>query len=166
MRRYVVLGLLDGIITAVSLTSGLLVRGHALHISEALSIAVVVATINSLTSFIAEYSHQRDLLRDLEYKVYLKSTGHIFKTLVHRRALFNSARSSLYNFLSSAAGALSVLVPASVKSEYGLYALAAVAFLVSVVLSKNLVEFGEWLLMVCVSALIGLAVGLLFPLAV
>lgn len=164
--RYLVLGLLDGIITAVGLTSGIMLKGGEISLYDAASIAVVVAGINALTSFVAEYSHQRASLRDLEYKISLRSTGRILKTLVHKRALISSLRSSFIMFISSLIGAFSILIPTSIKAVFGLYALAAVVLATSFALSKTPVDFGEWLLMIGLSALLGLAVGLLFPLGV
>ncbi|MEZ0247919.1 MAG: hypothetical protein ABWJ97_01480 [Thermoproteus sp.] len=164
--RYIVLGLLDGVITAIGLTSGVLIRGHVITLNDAISIAIVVAAINGLTSFIAEYSHQRAGLRDLEYKVSLRSTGKILKSLVHRRALVSSLRSGAYMFSASLAGASSILVPASIRPPLGLYALAATIIVLAFVLAKSPIEFAEWLAMIGASALVGLLVGLLFPLAV
>ncbi|AEA13093.1 hypothetical protein TUZN_1626 [Thermoproteus uzoniensis 768-20] len=163
--RYAVLGLLDGMITAIGLTSGALIRGHSIGLQEAASIAVVVATINGLTSFVAEYSHQRASLRDIEYKISLRSTGRILRSLVHRRALARSLRSALFMFASSLAGASSVLIPASIKAVFGLYALGVLVLAASIGLAKTPEEFGEWLVMIGASAAVGLAVGLLFPLA-
>ncbi|MEL9990776.1 MAG: hypothetical protein QXP98_10790 [Thermoproteus sp.] len=164
--RYIVLGLLDGVITAIGLTSGVLIRGRTITLIDAISIAIVVATINGLTSFVAEYSHQRADLRDLEYKVSLKSTGKILKSLVHRRALLGSLRSAAYMFSASFAGASSILVPASIRPPLGLYALVAAIVGFALMLARSPAEFAEWLAMIGASALVGLLVGLLFPLAV
>ncbi|MFP3267173.1 MAG: hypothetical protein RXQ56_06915 [Thermoproteus sp.] len=163
--RYAVLGLLDGIITAVGLTSSALISGHPIGLREAVAIAVVVATINGLTSFVAEYSHQRASLRDIEYRISLRSTGRILRSLVHRRALTRSLRSAMLMFLWSLAGASSVLIPASIKAAFGLYALGAVVLAASVGLARSPAELGEWLIMLSAAAAIGLAVGLLSPLA-
>lgn len=164
--RYLVLGLLDGIITSIGLTSGVMLRGETISLHDAIAIAIVVAAINALTSFVAEYSQQRASLRDLEYKISLRSTGKILKTLVHKRALISSLRSSLTMFLSSLAGASSILIPASIEASLGLYALGAVVLAISFALSKTPAEFGEWLLMIGVSAVVGLVAGLLFPLGI
>lgn len=164
--RYLVLGLLDGMITAIGLTSSIILRGGEISLYDAVSIAVVVAGINALTSFVAEYSHQRASLRDLEYKMYLRSTGRILRTLVHKRALISSLRSSLESFASSLTGASSILIPTSIKAVFGLYALAVIVLAISLALSKTFSDFGEWLLMIGLSALLGLAVGLLFPFSV
>ncbi|MBP1449451.1 MAG: hypothetical protein JZD41_05520 [Thermoproteus sp.] len=163
--RYLILGLLDGIVTSVSLASGLLLRGVAIDLRDAVSIALVVATVNSLTSFLAEYSHQKASLRGLEYKLSLKSTGRIMRTLVHRRALKASARSALYNFSASLAGASAVLLPSSISTRFGFYALAAATVAAAAALARSPAEFGEWLLMIGISAGIGFVVGVLFPVA-
>lgn len=163
--RYLTLGLLDGIITSISLTSSLLLRSAALGIRDAVSIALVVASVNALTVFLAEYSHQRSSLRELEYKLALRSTGKIMRSLVHRRALAGSARSAAYNFAASLVGASSILLPSAISTRLGIIALIVAVVASSIALSRRPEEFGEWLFMIGVSAAVGFLVGQIFPIA-
>lgn len=90
--RYFTLNVLDGIITAGTLTSGLWLRGIPLEFRTAISLSLIVATINTLTTLLAEYSHQRRELRELSYKLTLTQEDFLERTLLMKRAFLISIK--------------------------------------------------------------------------
>lgn len=161
--RYLVLGAIDGIISAGTLSASLILRGGAVSLDFALSLAVVVASMNALTVFVAEFSHQLREVREVSYKVSLREEAPRW-TLLHRRALFSTFRSALSNFAASLLGAVSVLVPASFAPHATFVAIAAAVLAASAaVAGGSLREFLEFAAMAGAAIGVGLAVGLAFP---
>jgi len=161
--RYLVLGAIDGIITAGTLSASLILRGGAIDIQLVISLAVVVASINALTVFVAEFSHQMREVRELAYKLSLKEER-IGWTLIHSRALYATLRSALSNFGASFLGAISVLVPAYYAPHAALLAVAAAVVATSYLLAgESWAEFLEFAAMVSLAIALGLLIGLAFP---
>ncbi|AAL63084.1 conserved hypothetical protein [Pyrobaculum aerophilum str. IM2] len=161
--RYLVLGAIDGIITAGTLSASLLLKGGQISLDLALSIAVVVATINSLTVFVAEYSHQMKEVREYAYKLSLKEEQRGW-TLLHTRALYSTALSALANFAASFSGALIILIPAYFTPHVAMAAVAAAIIATSLVLAgRSWREFVELAIMISLAVAAGLTVGLMFP---
>lgn len=162
--RYLVLGAIDGIITAGTLSASLLIKGGELSVDLALSIAVVVATINASTAFVAEYSHQMREVRETTYKLLLREEERGW-TLLHTRALYATAKSALLIFASSFVGALAVLIPAHFTPHATVAAVAAAVVVTSLVLAGgSWREFLELATMIALAVTVGVAVGIVFPL--
>ncbi|MFN7105551.1 MAG: hypothetical protein ACK4M3_03065 [Pyrobaculum sp.] len=161
--RYLVLGTVDGLITAGTISAALLFRGERLDPSLALSLAVVVATINALTVFVSEFSHQMREVRELTYKLTLRNAASRW-TLLHTRAVYASMRSSLLNFAASLLGASSILTTAVFSPIATVLATAAVILSAGFIMAReSWVEFIEFVAMVSLAVVTGLAVGLAFP---
>ncbi len=162
--RYLVLGVIDGLITAGTLSASLLIRGGEIGLDLALSIAVVVSTISALTVFVAEYSHQMSEVRETTYKLMLREEQRGW-TLLHTRALYTTARSALLNFASSFVGALAVLIPAHFTPHAAVAGVAAVVVVTSLALAgSSWREFLELATMIALAVSVGVAVGIAFPL--
>lgn len=160
--RYLALGAIDGILAASTLSATLLLRGAILSIDLVFSISMVVATVNALTVFVAELSHQLREIEEISYKISLREESRW--TLLHTRLLFATLRSTLGNFAASFAGAFAVLMPSYLYP----YAFApAVVFSIAV---TGLVlaggpgrRFLEFSLLIGGAVAVGLAIGLAFP---
>ncbi len=161
--RYLVLGAIDGIITAGTLSASLILRGGAVDMRLAISLAIVVAAINALTVFVAELTHQMREVRELAYKLSLKEER-VGWTLLHSRALYATLRSALSNFGTSFLGAASVLVPAYYAPHAALLAVAAAVVATSYLLAGgSWIEFLQVAAMVSLAVALGLLIGLVFP---
>ncbi|MFN3804203.1 MAG: hypothetical protein ACK4SY_04025 [Pyrobaculum sp.] len=161
--RYLVLGAVDGLITAGTISAALLFRGGRLDPSLALSLAVVVATINALTVFVSEFSHQIREVREVSYKLSLRDATFRW-TLLHTRAVYASMKSALLNFAASLLGASSILA-AAVFSPMAIIPAAALVILSAgfLIARESWVEFIELVAMVSLAVMVGLLVGLAFP---
>jgi VIT1/CCC1 family predicted Fe2+/Mn2+ transporter len=161
--RYLVLGAIDGIITAGTLSASLILRGGAVDMQLALSLSVLVASINALTVFVAEFSHQMKEVRKLAYKLSLREER-VGWTLIHSRALYATLRSALSNFTASFLGAASVLIPACYAPHAALLAIAAAVVAASYLLAGgSWAEFLEFAAMASLAIALGLLIGLAFP---
>jgi VIT1/CCC1 family predicted Fe2+/Mn2+ transporter len=161
--RYLILGGLDGIITAGTLSAYVIFRGGALTIDLIMSLTLVVATINALTVFVAEFSHQMREVRELSYKVALREERMSW-TLLHTRALRDTLKSVVSNFFASMLGALAVLIPAYIAPYAFVISVAAAVVLASFVMSdKSWRGFIELVATISGAVFIGLLIGLTFP---
>ncbi|AFA40425.1 hypothetical protein Pogu_2398 [Pyrobaculum oguniense TE7] len=160
--RYLALGAIDGILTASTLSATLLLRGATLSIDLILSISIVVATVNALTVFVAELSHQLHEIEEISYKISLREGSRW--TLLHTRLLFATLRSTLGNFVASFAGAFAVLIPSYLYPYAFLPAVVVSIAVTSLVLAGGLGRrFLEFSLLIGVAVAVGLAIGLTFP---
>jgi hypothetical protein len=161
--RYLILGALDGIITAGTLAASLIIRGGGVDIQLALSLAVVVASINALTVLVAEFSHQMRELREAVYKLSLKEER-VRWTLIHSRALFATFKSALSNFAASFLGAVAVLVPAYFTPYAALASIAVAVAVTSFLLAGGSpAEFLQLAAMASAAVTLGLLIGLAVP---
>lgn len=161
--RYLILGALDGIISAGTLSASVILRGGNLTLDLVTSLALVVASINALTVFVAEFTHQMREVREVAYKVSLRESGGGW-TLLHTRALFDTFRSVATNFFASLLGALTVLVPAYFAPYAFMASVALAVVLASLVLSdRSWRGFVELIVTISAAVIIGLLVGLTFP---
>ncbi|ABL88301.1 protein of unknown function DUF125, transmembrane [Pyrobaculum islandicum DSM 4184] len=161
--RYLVLGVIDGMISAGTLSASLVFKGGTLDLGFALSLAMVVASINALTVFVAEFSHQMREVRELSYKVSLREETRGW-TLIHSRALYYTSKSAVYNFVASFLGATIVLIPACFTTHAALYAIIVAVLTSSYLLAGgSWREFIEFALMSAVAVGVGIVIGLTFP---
>ncbi|MCI4446545.1 MAG: VIT1/CCC1 transporter family protein [Pyrobaculum sp.] len=161
--RYLVLGIIDGLITAGTLSASLMFSGGVIDIEFALALSVVVASINALIALVAEFSHQMREVREAIYRVSLREERGKW-TLVHSRALYDTLKSALSSFVSSLVGALAVLIPASYMPQAALLAVAASIVVISLLLAGgSWVEFIQFAALLSLAVAFGLLVGLAFP---
>ncbi len=161
--RYLVLGAIDGLITAGTISAALLFRGGRMELELALSIAVIVATINALTVMVAEFSQQLREVREVSYKLSLREER-LQWTLLHTRAVYASAKSALLNFIASLLGASTILLAAVFHPDAVIPAAVVTILVASFVTSReSLVEFLQFAAMVALAVAVGVAVGLAFP---
>jgi VIT1/CCC1 family predicted Fe2+/Mn2+ transporter len=161
--RYLVLGVVDGLITAGTLSASLMFSGGVINIQFAIALSIVVASINALIALVAEFSHQMREVREVIYRVSLRE-GRGRWTLVHSRAFYDTLKSALGSFVSSLVGALAVLIPASYMPQAALLAVAATIVAVSLLLAGgSWVEFIQFAALLSLAVAFGLLVGLAFP---
>jgi Na+-transporting methylmalonyl-CoA/oxaloacetate decarboxylase gamma subunit len=75
--RHILLGFIDGLITASTLASSLIIRGAKISVYFAVSLSILVATINLINAFVAEYVHQRREAEEVYYKITLNDVKDI-----------------------------------------------------------------------------------------
>ena len=76
-----VIGLVDGILTALVLAAGkVLAGGQPIHIPDVMRIAVVASVSAAFTFFVAQYSRFRHELVEAEKHLALSSRGRLAKT--------------------------------------------------------------------------------------
>jgi len=160
--RYLVLGVVDGLITAGTLSATLIFRGGGIGLDLLAPLAVVVASINALTVFVAEFVQQMQEVREAAYKVSLREEW-LRWSLLHTRALYATAKSSAFAFASSLAGALAVLAPAAVFPPAAPLALALAVLAVGAFLAESWGDFAWVVGMIAFAVAVGIAVGLAFP---
>lgn len=161
--RYVVLGVIDGLISAGTLSASLIFRGGSVDMGLAVSIAVVVASINALTVFVAEYSQQMSEMREVTYKLSFREAATRW-TLLHLRVLFATVKSALSTFLASLTGAVAVLIPAVFTTQAVVPSVVAVLLATGVLVAgRTWLDLLEFLIMVGAAVAVGVAVGLAFP---
>jgi VIT1/CCC1 family predicted Fe2+/Mn2+ transporter len=161
--RYLVLGVVDGLITAGTLSASLMFSGGVINIQFALTLSIVVATINALIALVAEFSHQMREVREAIYRVSLRERRGRW-TLVHSRALYVTLKSALGSFVSSLVGALTVLFPACYMPQVAILAVAASIVVISLLLADgSWVEFIKFAALLSLAVALGLLVGLAFP---
>jgi len=163
MNRYVLLGTLDGILTAMILSAGSMIGTTVLTYHTALAVVVISATINGLMGLIAEYSHQRLIIAETERALLLEK-GRLLGTRVHQSAIVETIRSSSLYAATSALGAATVTLPALISAIAGL----ASAFTLLVILAYLLYRatggsLVRWMGTVLGASVVALAVGSLFP---
>jgi len=129
-----VLGLTDGILTALILTSGTLINPtRHVTISLALRIAISALASSAFVFFVARYSELRTQLVDAERQLNLTSHGQLatgkLGSAVRRQAVIAAVISSVSSFLGALIPlAASVVLPMSRWSGV-IVALAALGFL-------------------------------------
>ena len=161
--RYLVLGVVDGLITAGTLSVSLMLSGGVINIQFALTLSIVVAAINALIALVAEFSHQMREVREAIYRVSLREERGRW-TLIHSRAFYDALKSALSNFVTSFAGALTVLIPACYMPQVALLAIAASVVVISFLLADgSWVEFIQFAALLSLAVALGLLVGLTFP---
>ena len=161
--RYLVLGVVDGLITAGTLSASLMFNGGVINIQFALTLSIVVAAINALIAFVAEFSHQMKEVREAIYRATLREERGRW-TLIHSRAFYDALKSALSSFVTSLVGALTVLVPACYMPQAALLAIAASVVVVGFLLADgSWVEFIQFVALLSLAVTLGLLVGLAFP---
>ncbi|MEZ0319158.1 MAG: hypothetical protein ABWK05_04080 [Pyrobaculum sp.] len=164
--RYVVLGVIDGLISAGTLSASLIFRGSSVDVGLAISIAVVVSSISALTVFVAEYSQQMSEMREAIYKLSLREVVARW-TLLYLRALYTTVKSALLNFLASFTGAVAVLIPAAFTTQAVMPSIVAVLLATGLfVAGRRWLDLLEFFIMVGAAVAVGIAVGLAFPIIV
>jgi VIT1/CCC1 family predicted Fe2+/Mn2+ transporter len=161
--RYLVLGVVDGLVTAGTLSASLMFSGGVLNIQFALTLSIVVAAINALIALVAEFSHQMKEVREAIYRVSLREERGRW-TLIHSRAFYDALKSALGNFVTSFVGALTVLIPACYMPQAALLAIAASVVVISLLLADgSWAEFIQFAALLSLAVALGLLVGLTFP---
>lgn len=161
--RYLLLGAIDGIITAGTLSATLILRRGTVEFGLFFSLLVVVASINALTVFVAEFSHLVREVREVSYKLALREEARRW-TLLHSKALLSAAKSSLLNFASSAVGASVVLLPSLFNAYLSVVAIIAAIVAISLSISNGVfADFIQFVFLIGVAVTVGLLVGLVFP---
>jgi predicted membrane protein (TIGR00267 family) len=106
-----VLGLMDGMLTAVTLSAGRLVQAHdALSFSLAMRVAVASAVAGGAVFFTAELARRNHELVHAERQLSLLSHGKLASTRLGHFALVESSRAALIVVGSNFAGALFPLI--------------------------------------------------------
>jgi VIT1/CCC1 family predicted Fe2+/Mn2+ transporter len=161
--RYLVLGVIDGLVTAGTLSASLMFSGGVINIQFALTLSIVVAAINALIALVAEFSHQMKEVREAIYRVSLREKCGRW-TLIHSRAFYDALKSALGNFVTSFVGALTVLIPACYMPQAALLAIAASVVVISLLLADgSWAEFIQFVALLSLAVALGLLVGLTFP---
>jgi VIT1/CCC1 family predicted Fe2+/Mn2+ transporter len=163
--RYLALGILDGLIAAGTLSASLILQGRGMDARLLSPLIIIVASINSLTSFVAEFAHQMRSISELTYRLSFRRARDW--TLLHSRAFYRAARSALENFAASAAGAAAVLLPACLLPSLSIMAIAALTAALSAIFARGS-GVGLLAFMSAMSAAVaaGILIGLAFPIVV
>jgi len=105
----IVLGLADGILTALTLAAGQLTQStHEMTINRALRIAAAAFVSGAFVFYVAQYSQLRGELVHAERQLNLLSHGHLASTRLGRSVLIEAFWSAV---ISSSASFLGALIP-------------------------------------------------------
>jgi predicted membrane protein (TIGR00267 family) len=101
-----VIGLVDGILTALVLAAGkVMAAGQSIRLSDVVRVAVVASISAAFTFFVAQYSRFRHELVHAEKHLTLGSRGHLAKTQLGRAVFRESVLGSLISGTCSFIGA-------------------------------------------------------------
>ncbi|MCR6668947.1 MAG: hypothetical protein NDF51_03005 [archaeon YNP-WB-040] len=160
--RHILLGFIDGLITASTLASSLIIRGAKISVYFAVSLSILVATINLINAFVAEYVHQRREAEEVYYKITLNDVKDI-KWGYLKRIMANSLKDGVRNFGASLGGALIVLLPSTISSIWGLTSMIIGIILLSYHLAGDIGKIVETAILIGLAVAMGLIIGLIFP---
>src|SRR5437870_2624483 len=111
-----VIGLVDGILTALILAAGKVVAaGESIHLSDLLRVAVVASISAAFTFFVAQYSRFRHELVHAEKHLPLGSRGPLVKTQLGRAVFTESVIGSVISGACSFIGAVLPLLFAMIR---------------------------------------------------
>lgn len=130
-RLYLVAGLSDGILTALTLSAGKLIQADSLlTLDLALRVAVAGASSSAFMLFVAHYSQLRGELAEAERQLNLTAHGQLASSRLGRTVLIESATAAILGSLAGFCGALlPLLVGVIVPSAPWLAIAAALAAL-------------------------------------
>lgn len=155
-----VIGLLDGVLTALTLAAGRILSSStsALTVSLALRIALGAAISGAFIFYVAEYARLRKEIVHAERHLSLRSRGHLAVTHLGRTIMKDAARGALVSCALNFLGALCPLLPAALYPRAPLIALI-VALLALALLGAALarVVYGRSIAWAAALALAGLA---------
>lgn len=113
-----VIGLVDGILTALILAAGKVVASHArIEVGDIIRVAVVASISAAFTFFVAQYAAFRDRLVEAARHLTLGSRGPLVKTQLGRAVLVESVLGSLVSGSCSFIGAVFPLLVAMALPE-------------------------------------------------
>lgn len=101
-----VMGLTDGISTALVLASGKLLSGHGLGLGEALRIALATGAAGALPLFIAEYARLRGELVHASRELNMESPHSLISGALGRSVMREASQAAVVAAISSLVGAL------------------------------------------------------------
>jgi predicted membrane protein (TIGR00267 family) len=111
-----VIGLVDGILTALILAAGKVAgAGESIYLSDLLRVAVVASVSAAFTFFVAQYSRFRHELVHAERHLTLGSRGPLVKTQLGRAVLLESVAGSFVSGGCSFVGAVLPLLFAMIR---------------------------------------------------
>jgi predicted membrane protein (TIGR00267 family) len=112
-----VIGLVDGILTALILAAGKVVESKAaIHFDDVIRVAIVASISAAFTFFVAQYSRFRHELVHAEKHLTLGSRGRLAKTQLGRAVLLESIVGSVVSGSCSFIGAMFPLLFATIWS--------------------------------------------------
>ncbi len=109
----VVIGMTDGILTALTFAAGRLLSGVPPDLSMALRVSAASALSGTFVFFTAEYSRQRSELVHAERQLSLTAHGRLAATHLGRAVLRDTLWAALISILFNFAGALMPLLTAA-----------------------------------------------------
>ncbi len=162
--RYIVLGILDGLITSMVLSAKALLGISQLDFSTAIAIMAIASGINALVGFTAEYAQSRAEMVEMEEKLGARR-GTLVRSAVHVSALRDAFVSAARYGATSIAGAAIPLLPTiAVGPMAGLASAYTAVALLSVALSRLTGGFSAtWMVMLLMVTSVGLVLGVMFP---
>jgi predicted membrane protein (TIGR00267 family) len=110
-----VVGLMDGVLTALTLAAGKILAGSSasLTVSLALRIAVGAAVSGAFIFYVAEYARLRKEIVQAEQHLSLRSRGRLAVSHLGRAVMKDAARGALISCALNFLGALCPLLPAA-----------------------------------------------------
>jgi predicted membrane protein (TIGR00267 family) len=110
-----VVGLMDGVLTALTLSAGKILAGSSASftLSLALRIAVGAAASGAFIFYVAEYARLRKEIVHAERHLSLRTKGHLAVSHLGRAVIKDAARGALISCALNFLGALCPLVPAA-----------------------------------------------------
>lgn len=106
----ITIGLSDGIITALMLVSGDILRGDQIYLSLALRVAYGSSFVGTFSYFIAQYSELRGELSRTSRQLNLRSPSYLIKSKLGRDIIFESVAGAASAGFFGFVGALIPLV--------------------------------------------------------
>ena len=162
--RYVVLGILDGLITSMVLSARALLGISEMDYPTAMAIVAVASGINALVGFTAEYAHSRAEMAEIEEKLGARR-GALARSAVHVSALRDALVSAARYGATSVVGAAIPLLPTILAGPMaGLASAYTAVVLLSLALSH--ITGGlpvTWVALLVLVTSVGLALGVAFP---
>ena len=162
--RYVVLGILDGLITSMVLSAKALLGISGMDFSTAIAIMAIASGINALVGFTAEYAQSRAEMVEIEEKLGARR-GTLVRSAVHVSALRDALVSAARYGLTSIVGAAIPLLPTiAIGPIAGLASAYTAVVLLSVALSHLTGGLSvTWTVLLVVVTSVGLVLGVMFP---
>jgi predicted membrane protein (TIGR00267 family) len=160
----IVLGLTDGIMTALTLASGRLVqKGPPIPISLAFRIAVGALLSGAFVFFVARYAELRGQLIRAERQLNLLNHGKLATTALGRNVLLDAGLAALASCIAAFFGALFPLITSILIPAHGLFsisgALVALAILGSVLARVVYGSVLRWSLILVLGGIVLAAIG-------
>ncbi len=107
----ITIGLSDGIITALMLVSGDILRGEYVYLGLALRVAYGSSFVGTFSYFIAQYSELRGELSRTSRQLNLRSSSYLLKSKLGRDIIFESVLGAASAGFFGFVGALIPLLP-------------------------------------------------------